>query len=81
MCVFDSTRSRFSTSLVPSGGLSPWTHWTVLSLSHGPPLPVHLCSSSLFSFVSLSLPESSKMCVRVCAVCVAFMSENKEVNS
>lgn len=50
MRVFDSTCIRFSASLAPSGRLSPWTHWTVLSLSHGSPPPL----LHQFSFLSVS---------------------------
>lgn len=34
-CTFDSTCIHFSAFLAPGGRLSPRTHWTVLSLSHG----------------------------------------------
>lgn len=72
MCVFDSTCVRFSASLVPSGRLSPWAHWTVLSLSH-PPTPSSSPLSSHWLFfslsVSLSLPGSLKMCVSAYVWC------------
>lgn len=84
MCVFDSTCICFSASPAPGGRLSPWTHWTILSLSHGFSHP-HLCTTSPFSlslYLSLGLPE---MCVGVC-VCVyervlVFMREKQELTS
>lgn len=72
MCVFDSTCVRFSASLVPSGRLSPWAHWTVLSLSHAPPPPPLPSLSTGSSFLSLFLYLSQGLlrCVylRMCGV-------------
>lgn len=54
----------FSASLVPSGRLSPWTHWTVLSLSRG---SSPFSSPSPSARLSLSLPGSFKdVCVCLC---------------
>lgn len=66
----------FSASLVPSRRLSPWTHWTVLSLSHG---------SSPFSSL-LPPPGSLYLSQGLLKTCVSayvwvFMFENEEVNS
>lgn len=71
MCVFDSTCIRFSASLVPSGRLSPWTHWTVLSLSHGSPPFSPSPKAFFFSqflYLSQGLLRHVCVCLPMCGV-------------